>query len=48
MLCNVNSISQSNVGGGICQYFSEEIEEETNAQFFPFPHGFPGKAMFIN
>lgn len=43
---NVNPISQTNVGGGVCQYLSEEIEETTNAKFLFLSHGFPGKAQF--
>jgi len=42
---NVNSIFITNVGGGICQSLSEEIEEATNAEFFSLSHGFPGKTQ---
>lgn len=42
---NFNPISVTNVGGGVCQYLSEEIEETTNAKFFSFSHGFPGRVQ---
>jgi len=31
LLLNVDFISQTNVGGGVCQCLSKEIEETTNA-----------------
>jgi len=42
---NFNPISGTNVGGGVCQYLGEEIEETTNAEFFSFSHGFPGRVQ---
>lgn len=42
---NVNLIFVTNVGGGVCESLSEEIEEATNAEFFSLSHGFPGKAQ---
>jgi len=44
-LLNVNSNFVTNVGGGVCQYLSEEIEETTNAEFFSLSNGFSGKAQ---
>lgn len=38
----------NHIGGRICKHFCEEIEETTNAELFPLPHGFPSKLIIIH